>query len=159
MTIAEATLRTKFNLSPSRISDLLLQLASEFFALLPGPCEVYLNECFNIVTSSPDENGKVGFRVVYGAQYGDEWHQEDHFKDGRFAGPIEDPIFLKNASDVSRYTHKGISEEKLCALLERNFPEGSSVCVEHVVNRVFVMRGYIRGEEAPLAAFNALSLH
>lgn len=141
--IQEATLRTLFHVDTGKIAKLLLNLTVKFFQGLPPGTPVYLQELFNVVTSSKGESGKRRFRMVYGSDYSPET-LDNLEAPPRFGGPVLDPVLITQPQQVQAYVLQDYDEEWLKDALELQFPEESQVKVEHVTNRVFLLRAYLQ---------------
>lgn len=114
----------------------LVSLAHQVFGLYPG-LEASVYETFNWVTEADFAGTGLdkdkGFRVVYGQDYFD-------FETDR-SRVLQPRLLARSAEEAARFEVGELDHSSLCLALERSYPEGSNVRVNHVINRIIVIRG------------------
>ncbi len=138
LVLVEGVVRLPFATRRAKARSHLLTLAQQVFRLYPG-LEGSLFETYNWVTETDLANGLTGYRVVYGLDYFD-------FETDR-SRVLQPPLAVRSAEEAGRFELGELDQSTLSLALERTYDEGSDVRVNHVINRILVIRGvYDDGE-------------
>ncbi len=151
--LVEGVVRLPFDSGPALVRRELQDLATKVFQLFPT-LDAWLFETYNWVTETnitdlDEEKPKKGYRVVYGLDYFD--FETDRTRIVREKIPVRCPGDALNF-DVSPH-----DANTLAIALERQYDEGSDVRVNHVINRVLVIRG-LQSDLANIAHGRLVSL-
>ena len=137
--LVEGVVRLPFATPESTVRQQLVRLANTVFRTYPA-LKGTLFETFNWVTETELATDIVGYRVVYGLDYLD-------FESDR-SRTVQERLTVTCPGDVANFSSVSRDEAALAFALERTYDEGSNVRVNHVVNRLLVIRGLVSDSQA-----------
>ena len=139
--LVEGTLRVNYErLDKKKTRKALVELYLAFLEHLDDEdTQPELTVTANFLLSSVDERGRETFSVWFGTDF--------TYSDRGTETVLGKPFSVTGAQDLSGIVDRREDEDRACAALELNLPEGSNVQVLGIINLVYVLRAVGRGPE------------